>query len=209
MSRLVSILKAVAGGKRAFLRTRLSATRQGYLDYVGGGLCAIGAVAVSIWVLPGPPGMLGAALAVVMIAIAIVDLRHFIIPNTLVVTGLGLGLCYVLISQPESAPVALLRGLVAAFAFWALRAAYLRIRGEEGIGLGDVKLAAVAGLWLDWLGISVAVELAALVALAAVAVQALRGRQITGKTPVPFGFFFAPAIWVSWLLEAMLLSSKL
>jgi leader peptidase (prepilin peptidase) / N-methyltransferase len=71
------------------------------------------------------------------------------------------------------------------------------------MGLGDVKLAAVAGVWLDWMGISVAVDLAALTALGAVLVHAIRGGQVTGNSAIPFGLFFAPAIWLAWLLETI------
>ena len=46
-------------------------------------------------------------------------------------------------------------------AFFAFRAGYRRFRGIEGIGLGDVKLAAVAGVWLDWVDLPVAVDIAA------------------------------------------------
>jgi leader peptidase (prepilin peptidase)/N-methyltransferase len=149
-------------------------------------------------------GVLGGALAIVMVAIAAIDLRRFIIPNPLVLAGLALGLLHVMIIQSEMAPAAIMRGIVLALAFWGLRAAYLRLRGQEGIGLGDVKLAAVAGVWLDWMAMSFAIEIAALTALAVLGIRAFRGQRITGKTRVPFGFFFAPAIWAGWLLEAVL-----
>ena len=149
--------------------------------------------------------MLGGALAIVMIAIAVADARYFIIPNPLVLAALGLGLLHALIAQSEDFSAAMissaLRGLVLALAFWILRKAYKWLRGREGIGLGDVKLAAVAGVWLDWLAITFAVEIATLAALALVAILALRGQQITGKTRVPFGCFFAPAIWLGWVLN--------
>ena len=141
-----------------------------------------------------------------MIAIAIIDARRFIIPDKLVLAALALGFVDAWLAQSEvSAPAALvvaaLRGFGLAIAFWILRAAYLRLRGQEGIGLGDVKLAAVAGVWLDLLAISWAIEIAALAALTVVLIRARRGRRVTGKTPVPFGLFFAPAIWIGWLLE--------
>ena len=65
----------------------------------------------------------------------------------------------------------------------------------------------MAGVWLDWLAITFAVEIAALAALAAIALRALRGRRVTGKTPVPFGLFFAPAIWLAWLLQRSVLQA--
>lgn len=176
--------------------------------FVACGGLGLGAAAMSIYIAPGLPGLLGAALAAVMLAIAVSDVRTFIIPDVLIVAALGLGLVDAAASAGgaivAAVASAVLRGIVLGVAFWALRVGYRRLRGREGIGLGDVKLAIVAGVWLDWLPISIAVEIAALAALAAVAVLALRGRRITARTRLPFGSFFAPAIWIAWLLSQSL-----
>jgi leader peptidase (prepilin peptidase)/N-methyltransferase len=144
-----------------------------------------------------------------MLAIAISDARRFIIPDPLVLAALGLGLLQALLVPFEDNFAALagsiLRGLLLALAFWGLRKLYKRLRGREGIGFGDVKLAAVAGVWLDWIAITCAVEIAALAALAAIAILAMRGVKMTGKTRVPFGCFFAPAIWLAWLVDLAVL----
>src|SRR6185295_8965709 len=82
---------------------------------------------------------------------------------------------------------------------------YRRWRGRDGLGLGDVKLAAVAGAWLGWVTITAVVELAALAALAAYLLAAARRRQpLKGSAFLPFGAFLAPAIWLGWLAEALL-----
>jgi leader peptidase (prepilin peptidase)/N-methyltransferase len=100
---------------------------------------------------------------------------------------------------------AALRGAVLAFAFLSLRVLYRRIRGREGIGLGDVKLASVAGVWLDWSTIPVSIEIATLAALAVYAVRLFyKGRSVRSTARMPFGLFFAPAIWLSWLLASTL-----
>jgi leader peptidase (prepilin peptidase) / N-methyltransferase len=80
-----------------------------------------------------------------------------------------------------------------------------RWRGREGLGLGDVKLAAVAGVWLDWPAIPVAIEIAALTALAVYATGHILGRRrIHAATRLPFGLFLAPAVWLAWLLQSWL-----
>lgn len=176
-------------------------------SYAGWGALALFAVGASVAAAPGLRGVLGGGLAVVMIAIAAIDARRFIIPNELVLVGLLLGFVAALVNRSELVTPALLdtvlRSVTLALAFWGFRTAYRLIRGREGIGLGDVKLAAVAGSWLGWMAIALAIDIAALSALAAVLIRALRGQPVTGKTPVPFGLFFAPAIWIAWLFEAM------
>lgn len=170
------------------------------------------AVAASIATAPGPRGALGACLAVLMLAIAAVDARRFIIPDEFSAIAFGLGLFHAVVIRDELAmlqagTMALLRAAVLGVLFFALREAYRRLRGREGIGLGDVKLAAVAGVWLDWAAMPLAVEIAALAALVLYAVAHLAGgRPMRARRRIPFGLFLAPAIWLAWLLEPMLLA---
>jgi len=117
-------------------------------------LIAAAAVAVSITGAPGAIGFLGAALALLMLTIAVIDWRRFIIPNALTAAGLALALVHGAVQEPDTmvraVAMAALRGAALALVFLAIRNVYARIRGREGLGLGDVKLAAVAGAWLDW-----------------------------------------------------------
>jgi leader peptidase (prepilin peptidase)/N-methyltransferase len=100
----------------------------------------------------------------------------------------------------------LARGAAPAVVFFGVRAAYRRWRGREGIGLGDVKLAAVAGVWLDWATIPIAVDIAAVAALGAYLVIFLCFRRAVRRTtPLPFGLFLAPAVWLAWIAETTLL----
>jgi len=179
---------------------------------VGGtAVLAVCAVAASVWAAPGLPGYLGAALALIMLAIAVIDARLFVIPDELTAAGFILGLINAAVSDPqamtESAGLAVLRGAVLAALFFGLRAGYRRLRGRDGIGLGDVKLAGVAGAWLSLLAIPIAVEIAALAALAVYGVRHYTaGRAFDPALKFPFGLFFAPAIWIGWLLDATLLA---
>jgi leader peptidase (prepilin peptidase)/N-methyltransferase len=167
---------------------------------------AIAAVATSLLVAPDARGALGAALALVAVAIAVVDARHFIIPDELNAAALVLALLNAAVQEPETAllaaAAALLRGAVLALFFLGVRVGYRWLRGRDGIGLGDVKLAAAAGAWLDVLAIPIVVEIAALSALAAYVVRRqLGGHPLSPGSRMPFGLFLAPAIWFGWLLE--------
>ena len=167
---------------------------------------AIVGVAASLFIAPDLHGVLGAALALVMLAIAAVDAQHFVIPDELNVAALFLAVVNAVLQDPQIALTAvasaLLRGGVLALCFLALRIGYRQLRRREGIGLGDVKLAAVAGAWLDWLILPTAIEIAAISALALYAVHRyVLGRPFDPQSRMPFGLFLAPAIWLGWLLQ--------
>jgi leader peptidase (prepilin peptidase)/N-methyltransferase len=190
---------------------RLAGWRERPLVAVAVVLLAIAACVASLIVAPGLPGLLGAGLALIMIAIAVIDARYFIIPNELSAVAFALALVNAATQMPhamwEAVGIALLRAAVLGLLFLGLRALYRRMRGRDGIGLGDVKLAAVAGAWLDWLTLPIAIEIAA---LAAIAVYGLRhyagGRSFDPALKFPFGLFLAPSIWLGWLIEATLLA---
>jgi leader peptidase (prepilin peptidase)/N-methyltransferase len=193
--------------------SRLRFSRREACALAAVGVTAIAAVVASLAVAPGLAGVLGAALALDVLAIAAIDARRFIIPDELTLAALVLGMANAgLDAWPEawtavlqSLGAALLRGAVLAGGFLALRALYQRLRGREGIGLGDVKLAGVGGVWLAWATIPVAVEIAALAALAVYVVRQVAGGRVMSATArMPFGLFLAPAIWLGWLLETTL-----
>ena len=171
-------------------------------------LLAVAAVVLSLANAPGTIGLLGAALALVMLVIAVIDWHHFVIPDGLTATGLVLAVVHALAQEPDAmlsaVMLAAMRGTVLALIFMGVRSGYARIRGRQGLGLGDVKLAGVAGAWLDWSTLPIAVELAALVAVGAYALRrAVLGQPLSATHRVPFGLFFAPAIWLCWLIETI------
>ncbi len=163
----------------------------------------------SLVVAPNILGVTGAGLALVMVAIAVIDLRSFIIPDTLNLAALALAFANSIFSATDNAMEAVasaaLRGCVLSFAFLGLRIAYRSFRKREGIGLGDVKLAGVAGAWLDWQTMAITVEIAAVAALVSYgARQWALARSLRPTSHLPFGLFFAPAIWLGWFFETTL-----
>ncbi|MFG1320725.1 prepilin peptidase [Xanthobacter autotrophicus] len=162
------------------------------------------AMAASLAVEPSVVGLLAAALVPVLAAIAIIDGRHFIIPDSLNALGLLLGLAAAATApEPVDGVIsAILGGAGLALMFLAIRLGYRALRGRDGLGLGDVKLAAVAGVWLSVTAMPVAVETAALAGLMAYGIRRLTtGRAVRVRDRLPFGLFFAPAIWIGWLFD--------
>jgi leader peptidase (prepilin peptidase)/N-methyltransferase len=183
----------------------------GTLETIAIALAAAAGLAVSVILMPDARGAAGGGLALIMVAIAAIDARRFIIPDELNAAALALGLVHAALQGGDAVVAALglaaLRGAVLAIAFWSLRLLYRRFRGQDGLGLGDVKLACVAGVWLDWSAMPIAIEIAALSALGVCAVRYFRGgRSLRATTKLPFGLFFAPAIWLAWLAGATLLA---
>lgn len=149
-----------------------------------------------------------ACLFFTMALITVTDLRHFIIPDVLSLPALPLGLlANVLVTHDGDWQAGLADGVAGALigggVFLALRLIYSRLRGIEGLGLGDVKLAAVAGAWLGPALLAPACLAAALAAIAAVLLQALLkpGRGIDTRAHIPFGSFIAPTIFVFWVVS--------
>ena len=179
------------------------------LRKVGTSLLLVAAVVASLAAAPGPEGLAGALLGALMLGIAVTDARRYLIPNELTGAAAALALLRAAAIGPDAGAFALLwsagRALIIALPLLALMAGYRALRGRDGLGLGDVKLAAVAGAWLGLPALFAAIELAALAAIGAYLLNAAIKRAPLRSTAfLPFGTFLAPAIWLGWLTEALL-----
>jgi leader peptidase (prepilin peptidase)/N-methyltransferase len=170
------------------------------------GVALLLGVFASLVTAPGAEGLYGAFLAALMLAIAAYDARHYLIPNALTGAAFALALLRAAALVPDIGIEALLwpvaRAAAVALPLLLLMALYRRWRGRDGLGLGDVKLAAVCGAWLDLATVAAVIELAALLAIGVyVANAALRRKPLRGTAFLPFGLFLAPAVWIGWLGE--------
>ena len=151
-----------------------------------------------------------------LLALAVCDAETMLLPDALTLSLLGLGILYRagdgLLGEVHhawrSAWMLGLRGTISAavtaLAFLALRWVYALIRRRQGLGLGDVKLAAAIAAWLGARQMCVVFFLAIVTgALAALVAFALGGHKRTkseGPLAVPFGTFLALAgIYCSFL----------
>ena len=171
-------------------------TRSGAFEASLIGAAGAGAVLTSIAVASGWSGAAGAVLAGLMLAIAVIDHRQMIIPDELNALAFIVGVVAAGVGTEVGPASAIAQALVRASLMFALffgfRAGFRALRGVEGLGLGDVKLAAVAGVWLDWASLPIVVEIAALSALAAALYARLRGEGFDPKARLPFGAFSRP-----------------
>ena len=134
-----------------------------------------------------PAGIaLGVGLILIMVPAALIDIEHRIIPNRLTALGAVLALAIGVALDPAGEPERLIAGAAAGGFLLVAALAY-----PGGMGMGDVKLAGVMGLFL---GRSVAAAiLIALLAgvLLGAAIIARKGAHEGRKTAVPFGPFLA------------------
>ena len=148
---------------------------------------------------------LGLALCTVLVTVTLTDLERRVIPNTVLLVGALVGVGIAAATDPGSLPERALAAAAAGGFLFCVALAYPR-----GMGMGDVKLVAVMGLYLGR-----AVAPALLIGFAAGAVVGLvmiaRQGAAARKQAIPFGPFLAlggiVGLWygdaiVDWYLNA-------
>jgi len=130
--------------------------------------------------------------ACAMVVLFAIDLEHQILPNEITLPGIVIGfVCSLLLGYPGwlSSLIGLLVGGLFPF---LIAEAYLRIRGREGMGMGDFKMLAMVGAFLGWplVGITLIVACVLGVVIGGGALLVTRRGM---ATRIPFGTFIAVA----------------
>jgi len=140
-----------------------------------------------------------------LLAITFIDFDHQIIPDSLSLPLLWLGLflslfhplpgAQVLFIDPKTAIVGALAGYLS---LWSVYHLFRIVTGKEGMGYGDFKLLAALGAWLGWQELPTIIILSALVgAVLGLLLIAAAGRD--RNVPMPFGPFLAAAGWLAMM----------
>jgi leader peptidase (prepilin peptidase)/N-methyltransferase len=155
--------------------------------------------------LPWPAAIASSFLALLMIAGADVDARTFLLPDTVTYGAILSGLIAALLLESfdpwASFAAALLRALGTSALLMVLRTLYARLRGYEGLGLGDVKLAAGIGAWLPLESIPVCFSLAATAAL--LSILSRFGSAPLKTLKLPLGTYLCPALWLVFFVNSL------
>jgi leader peptidase (prepilin peptidase)/N-methyltransferase len=157
---------------------------------------AIGALALVA--VPGWAGFAGALFGWMLLALLVLDVEHFWLPDALTFPMIGLGL----LLGPGDWQGRLLGMAAGGGAFLALKLAYRALRGRDGLGMGDVKLMAALGAWLSFASLPPLLLGSALAGLAFTLLKRLRGEETELASRIPFGACMALVAFPLWLLGA-------
>ena len=207
-------------GRCRSCRTAISA-RYPIVELATGGFFALVAAVVWPWTaVPTEVAPLVAALlelvaflwlAGASVALAIIDVEHHRLPDAIVLPSYAVGLVLLGASSALSGEWdALLRGVVGMAALFVFYLALALVK-PGAMGLGDVKLAGVLGLWLGWLGwgelVVGAFAAFLLGGLFSIVLLATRRAQRTGG--IPFGPWMLAGAWVGVLVGGIVAASYL
>jgi leader peptidase (prepilin peptidase)/N-methyltransferase len=158
------------------------------------------------WSYYGPGTLLAARLlfGCALIVLFAIDLEHHLLPNAITLPGIIVGFLFSLIAEPGW--MASLIGIaVGGGVLYLIAEGYYRLRHEEGLGMGDVKMLAMIGAFLGWKLTLVALMFAS-VSGSIIGIGLIAARRGSMKYALPFGTFLAIGAAVSATLGQQVLT---
>jgi leader peptidase (prepilin peptidase)/N-methyltransferase len=124
-----------------------------------------------------------------MVVLFVVDLEHRILPDVITLPGIVIGFLFSLFMPPGWVD-SLIGIVVGGGSLWLLGEVYFRVRHEEGMGFGDVKMLAMIGAFLGWKLMLLTLILSSFIgSIVGVTMIALHKGDM--KYALPFGTFLA------------------
>lgn len=165
-------------------------------------LAAGALLTVAGWIWgPADQRLAGCLLAFALAWAAAVDIDRFLLPNALTFGLAAAGLALAALRGWQALADSLI-GLVVGYGLLAgVGFLYRRLRGRDGLGLGDAKLFAAAGAWLGWSALPTVLLTASFAAMLGVFAMIAARRKLDGATPVAFGPFIAAGFWLAWAFD--------
>ncbi len=147
----------------------------------------------------------GIVLTLCLVPITMIDFDHQLIPDSIVLPLLWMGLGMSLFSPVAgsetlfiSSSDAIIGALAGYLSLWSVYQLFKLITGKEGMGYGDFKLLAALGAWLGWQQLPLIIMMSAVVgAVVGISLIVFRGRD--RQIPIPFGPYLAAAGWITML----------
>jgi len=138
-------------------------------------------------------------LIIIVVTMAIIDFREMILPNGLNLVLAAAGAAQSVVIGDPGPIEAALGALLAFLLLWSVAVLFRRYRGIEGLGYGDLKFAAAAGLWIGWAGVAPMLLIASCSALLFVVLRAWRQQRFDVTLRLPFGPFLGLGAATCWL----------
>ncbi|UCV23568.1 prepilin peptidase [Ferribacterium limneticum] len=142
----------------------------------------------------GPTLQAAGALVLVwaLIALAAIDLDTQLLPDSITLPLLWLGLTLNLWGAYADLPSAVVGGMLGYLALWSVFWLFKLATGKEGMGYGDFKLLAALGAWLGWQMLPAIILLSSVVG-AIVGITLIVATRHGRNVPIPFGPYLAAA----------------
>lgn len=137
----------------------------------------------------------------IFIVMSLIDAQSTILPDRFTLGGAVIALPVSIFVLGNDWLNVLLGGVLGAVVFWLVGVLYLRRRGVEGLGFGDVKLMLMIGFLVTAELLPLIVIMAGLAAVLGFAVAALlrKSAEGLGSMEMPFGPYLCLAAWVTLL----------
>ncbi len=133
-----------------------------------------------------------------VIALSFIDLEHQLLPDTLVLPLLWIGLLlneWTVFSSPQSSILGAACGYLS---LWLVYYSFKLVTKKEGMGRGDFKLLAMLGAWLGWQYLALMILLSSVVGVV-IGMTLISLNKQQRETPIPFGPYLAIAGWLALL----------
>lgn len=142
----------------------------------------------------GPTAQAAGALLLIwaLIALSGIDLDTQLLPDSITLPLLWLGLAFNLWTTYCDLSSAVIGAMAGYLALWSVFWLFKLLTGKEGMGYGDFKLLAALGAWLGWQMLPVIILLSSVVG-AAVGVTLIAAARHGRNIPIPFGPYLAAA----------------
>jgi leader peptidase (prepilin peptidase)/N-methyltransferase len=130
------------------------------------------------------------------ITLSIIDIDHQILPDSITLPIVWLGLFLSLFNVFTDTHSSIIGALIGYLSLWSIFHLFRLMTGKEGMGYGDFKLLALIGAWLGWQHLLTVILLSSLVgAIIGIGMILLRGHD--RSIPIPFGPYLAIAGWIT------------
>ena len=133
-----------------------------------------------------------------LIALSIIDLKKQLLPDSITLPFLWLGIALALFGVFTDLKSSVIGAMAGYLSLWSVYQLFRLLTGKEGMGYGDFKLLAMLGAWQGWQYLIAIIIVSSLAgALVGITLIVLRGRD--RNIPMPFGPFLAAAGWITLL----------